>query len=149
MFTDEWGGGTGARCRANDELNWGGDAIYDIVDGKLVFRSYYKIPPVQTMEENCVSHIPSLVPGSRAVTSSSRPGTRAALRWSTSAIRRTRSRSATTTAARSHTSLVLGGLWSTYWYNGATYGSEIVRGLDVWRLTPTAQMTQNEITAAA
>src|SRR3954451_1797910 len=38
VFTDEWGGGTGARCRATDQRSWGGDAIYDIVDRKLVFR---------------------------------------------------------------------------------------------------------------
>ena len=62
VFTDEWGGGTAARCRATDDLSWGGDAIYDIVDGKLQFRSYYKLPVVQTSQENCVSHIPSLVP---------------------------------------------------------------------------------------
>src|SRR5215212_6313071 len=62
VFTDEWGGGTSPRCRATDNLSWGADAIYDIVDGKLQFRSYYKIPPVQTNQENCVSHIPSLIP---------------------------------------------------------------------------------------
>ncbi|HEU5432549.1 MAG TPA: hypothetical protein VFU81_12850, partial [Thermomicrobiales bacterium] len=39
IFTDEWGGGTRPRCRAEDPLNWGADAIFDIVDRKLVFRS--------------------------------------------------------------------------------------------------------------
>ena len=43
-FTDEWAGGTGARCRATDRLNWAANAIFDIVDRKLVFRSYYKMP---------------------------------------------------------------------------------------------------------
>ena len=62
VFTDEWGGGTAARCRAADQLNWGANAVYDIVGGKLQFRSYVKIPPVQTAQENCVSHLPSLVP---------------------------------------------------------------------------------------
>ena len=51
-----------ARCRATDQLSWGANAIYEIVNSKLVFRSYYKIPPVQTDQENCVSHIPSIVP---------------------------------------------------------------------------------------
>ena len=32
IFTDEWGGGTRPRCRATDLLNWGADAIFDIVD---------------------------------------------------------------------------------------------------------------------
>ena len=62
VFTDEWGGGTAARCRATDDLSWGADAIYDIVDGKLVFRSYYKLPVAQTLQENCVSHLPSIIP---------------------------------------------------------------------------------------
>jgi hypothetical protein len=44
--------------------------------------------------------------------------------------------------------LVLGGFWSAYWYNGAIYGSEIARGLDVFELTPTKNLTQNEIDAA-
>ena len=62
FFTDEWGGGTGPRCRATDQLSWGANAIYEIVNRKLVFRSYYKLPAAQTNQENCVSHIPSLVP---------------------------------------------------------------------------------------
>jgi hypothetical protein len=44
--------------------------------------------------------------------------------------------------------LVLGGDWSAYWYNGHIYGSEIARGLDVFELTPTKFLTQNEIDAA-
>jgi len=43
---------------------------------------------------------------------------------------------------------VLGGDWSAYWYNGNIYGSEIARGLDVFELTPTKFLTQNEIDAA-
>ena len=62
IFTDEWGGGTAPRCRATDQLSWGANAIYEIVNRKLVFRSYYKMPAAQTNQENCVSHIPSLVP---------------------------------------------------------------------------------------
>ena len=62
IFTDEWGGGTSARCREADRLNWGANAIFDVVDRKLVFRSYYKMPAVQTRQENCVAHNGSLVP---------------------------------------------------------------------------------------
>jgi hypothetical protein len=148
VFTDEWGGGTSPRCRTNDDLKWGGNALYDIVRGKLKFRSYYKIPPVQTDQENCVSHIPSLVPvpgrdifvqawyqgGASLVdfTDSSKPVEigyydRGPIHAET---------------------MVLGGLWSTYWYNGETYGSEIYRGLDVYGLTATEQLSENEIAAA-
>ena len=44
--------------------------------------------------------------------------------------------------------VVLGGDWSAYWYNGYIYASEIARGLDVFQLTPTKFLTQNEIDAA-
>jgi len=44
--------------------------------------------------------------------------------------------------------LILGGEWSAYWYNGNIYGSEIARGLDVFELTPSKFLTQNEIDAA-
>ena len=40
VFTDEWGGGGRPRCRAWDPLNWGANAIYDIVNGELVFKSH-------------------------------------------------------------------------------------------------------------
>ncbi|NNC56224.1 MAG: DUF305 domain-containing protein, partial [Woeseiaceae bacterium] len=62
IFTDEWGGGTRARCRAYDPLTWGADAIYDIVDGQLEFRSYFKMPAPQVEQENCVAHNGSIVP---------------------------------------------------------------------------------------
>jgi hypothetical protein len=44
--------------------------------------------------------------------------------------------------------LITGGYWSTYWYNGAIYGSEIARGIDMFRLKPSEYLTQNEIDAA-
>ena len=62
IFTDEWGGGSRPRCRAFDPKNWGANAIYDIVDGKMQFRSHYKMAAPQTDEENCVAHNGSLVP---------------------------------------------------------------------------------------
>ena len=148
IFTDEWGGGTSARCRATDQLAWGGNSIYDIVDGKLVFRSHYKLPVAQVDQENCVSHIPSLVPV---------PGrdifVQAWYQGGASLVDFTDSSNPVEIGYYdrgpiSSTALVLGGLWSTYWYNGETYGSEIARGLDVWRLAATSQMSENEIAAA-
>ena len=62
LFTDEWGGGTRPRCRATDLPNWGADAIFDIVDRKLQFSGYYKLPAAQTDTENCVAHNGSLIP---------------------------------------------------------------------------------------
>ena len=62
IFTDEWGGGTRPRCRATDPPTWGADAIFDIVDRKLRFGGYYKLPAPQTEQENCVAHNGSLIP---------------------------------------------------------------------------------------
>ena len=62
IFTDEWGGGTRPRCRATDLPTWGADAIFDIVDRKLKFGGYFKMPAAQTETENCVAHNGSLIP---------------------------------------------------------------------------------------
>src|SRR5215213_2667032 len=62
LFTDEWGGGGRPRCRVQDPRNWGANAIYDIVDGKLRFKGHYKLPAPQTEQENCVAHNGSIVP---------------------------------------------------------------------------------------
>ena len=45
--------------------------------------------------------------------------------------------------------LILGGYWSTYWYNGKIYGTEIARGLDVLALVPSEHLSENEVAAAA
>ena len=148
VFTDEWGGGTGARCRSTDDLSWGGDAIYDIVDGELQFRSYNKLPVVQTNQENCVSHIPSLVPV---------PGRDIFIQaWYQGGVSLVDFSDSSNPVEIGYfdrgpvspTALVLGGLWSTYWYNGLTYGSEIARGFDVYGLEPTDDLSANEIAAA-
>ncbi len=44
--------------------------------------------------------------------------------------------------------LVTGGYWSTYWYKGKVYGTEITRGLDVFSLLPSKYLSANEIAAA-
>jgi hypothetical protein len=148
VFTDEWGGGLGARCRPNDPNKWGADAIFHLNDDKLTFASYYKLPAAQSDTENCVAHNGSLVPV---------PGRDIEVQaWYQGGI----SVMDFTDASRPFeiayfdrgpidpNMLVLGGDWSAYWYNGAIYGSEIARGLDVFELTPTKFLTQNEIDAA-
>jgi hypothetical protein len=149
VFTDEWGGGTAARCRPTDDLAWGADAIYEIVDGKLEFRSYYKLPVSQTNQENCVSHLPSLipVPGRDIMTQAWYQGGVSVIDFTDAA--NPKEIAYWDRGPISAASLVLGGLWSTYYYNGAIYGSEIARGFDAWKLTPTPELSQNEIDAAA
>ena len=149
LFTDEWGGGSRPRCRAQDRRNWGANAIYDIVGGKLQFRNYYKLPAVQTEQENCVAHNGSVVPV---------PGrdifVQAWYQGGMSVIDFTVSNTPVEIASFDRGPIdgkheVLGGYWSTYWYNGRIYGTEIARGLDVLELKPSQYLTANEIAAAA
>jgi len=148
VFTDEWGGGLGARCRANDPNKWGADAIFNLKDNKLSFASYYKMPAAQGDSENCVAHNGSLVPV---------PGrdieVQAWYQGGISVMDFTDADHPTEIAYFDRgpidpNTLVLGGDWSAYWYNGNIYASEIARGLDVFELTPTKDLTQNEIDAA-
>jgi hypothetical protein len=148
VFTDEWGGGLGARCRPTDPNKWGADAIFNLKDDKLSMAAYYKLPAAQSDTENCVAHNGSLIPV---------PGRDIEVQaWYQGGV----SVMDFTDAAHPFEiayfdrgpidakTLVLGGDWSAYWYNGSIYGSEIARGLDVFELTPTKFLTQNEIDAA-
>ncbi len=148
VFTDEWGGGGRPRCRAVDPLTWGADAIYDIVDKKLVFKGYYKMPAAQTEQENCVAHNGSLipVPGRDIMVQSWYQGGVSVFDFTDSA-------SAKEIAYFDRgpingEAMVSGGYWSSYWYNGNIYGAEIARGIDVFRLKPSEHLSQNEIDAA-
>jgi LVIVD repeat len=148
IFTDEWGGGTAPRCRATDHRPWGGDAIYEIVGGELEFRSYYKLPVAQTNQENCVTHIPSLVPvpGRDLFIQAFYQGGASLVDFEDA--ENPREIGYFDRGPVSGTTLVFGGFWSTYWYNGVTYGSELARNFDVMGLTPTSQISANEIAAA-
>jgi hypothetical protein len=149
IFTDEWGGGTRPRCRATDPPTWGADAIFDIVGGKkLEFRGYFKMPAAQTDTENCVAHNGSLVPvpGRDIMVQAWYQGGLSMFDFtdSTHPIEIAFFDRGPVDAK----TLITAGFWSTYWYNGAIYGSEIARGVDVFRLKPTELMSQNEIDAA-
>jgi hypothetical protein len=148
VFTDEWGGGLGARCRANDPNKWGADAVFHLKDNKLNFASYYKLPAAQSDSENCVAHNGSLVPV---------PGRDIEVQaWYQGGVSVMDFTDADHPVEIAYFDrgpidpkmLVLGGDWSAYWYNGHVYASEIARGLDVFELTPTKFLTKNEIDAA-
>jgi hypothetical protein len=148
IFTDEWGGGTRPRCRATDLPTWGANALFDIVDKKLVFRSYYKLPASQTEQENCVAHNGSLIPV---------PGRDIKVQgWyqgGVSVFDFTDTANPIEIAYFDRgpvnpQQLVTAGYWSAYWYNGNVYGSEIARGIDIFRLVPTEHLSQAEIDAA-
>jgi hypothetical protein len=148
VFTDEWGGGMGARCRATDPNKWGANAVFHLQDNKLKFASYYKLPAAQGVSENCVAHNGSLIPI---------PGrdieVQAWYQGGISVMDFTDAENPVEVAyfdrgAIDPNMLILGGDWSAYWYNGNIYASEIARGLDIFELTPTKLLTQNEIDAA-
>jgi uncharacterized protein (DUF305 family) len=149
LYTDEWGGGGRPRCRAFDPLTWGADAIYDIVDGQLEFRAHFKMPAPQVEQENCVAHNGSIVPV---------PGrdifVQAWYQGGISIVDFTDSANPVEIAyfdrGPIHAEhLIAGGYWSAYWYDGKIYGTEIVRGLDVFSLLPSEYLSENEVAAAA
>ena len=149
LFTDEWGGGSRARCRAWDPLDWGANAIYDIDNGKLEFQSHYKMPAPQLETENCVAHNGSIIPV---------PGrdifVQAWYQGGLSVIDFTDSNKPFEIAYFDRgpvleDELIVGGYWSAYYYQGRIYGTEITRGLDVLTLLPSEYLSANEIAAAA
>jgi hypothetical protein len=148
LFTDEWGGGGQPRCRPTDPMNWGADAIFTLANGKMTLASYYKMPAPQTELENCVAHNGSLIPI---------PGRDIFVQaWYQGGV----SMMDFTDAAHPYeiayfdrgpvdpTRRSMGGMWSVYWYNGYIYGSEIARGVDVFKMVPNKFITQHEIDAA-
>ncbi|HEY0036555.1 MAG TPA: hypothetical protein VGB66_07695 [Longimicrobium sp.] len=149
IFTDEWGGGMAARCRATDRREWGANAIFRLTpQRRLRLASYYKLPAPQTEQENCVAHNGSLIPvpgrdimvqawyqGGISVFDFTDPAKPVEIAFFDR-------------GPMSATQSVLGGFWSAYWHNGQVYASEIGRGLDIFQLTPSEHLSQNEIYAA-
>ena len=148
VFTDEWGGGGRARCRAWDPLDWGANAIYDIVDRKLIFKSHYKMSAPQQETENCVAHNGSIIPikGKDIMVQAWYQGGISVMYF-------TDSQNPIEIAffdrgPISEKKLITGGYWSAYYYEGNIYASEIVRGLDVFQLTPSKFLTLDLINEA-
>ncbi|MBK6496589.1 MAG: hypothetical protein IPG05_16065 [Gemmatimonadetes bacterium] len=148
LFTDEWGGGRAPRCRSSDKYEWGANALFTIENGKMVFQSYYKMPARQTEWENCVAHngSPIPIPGREVMVQGWYQGGISIFDWTDPAspfelafFDRGPLKDGELTSA---------GSWSVYWYNGVIVNSEIARGLDVFELTPSKYLSQNEIDAA-
>ncbi|MFY1632015.1 LVIVD repeat-containing protein [Solwaraspora sp. WMMB335] len=154
VFTDELGGGGAATCNETIGLERGADAVYDITgrgdDRELVFRSYFKIPRTNAATENCVAHNGSLIPvlgrdimvqawyqGGVSVwdfTNSANPVEIAY--WERGPL--------------SDERMIAGGPWSTYYYNGYIYSSDIQKGLDVleirdWRTASAKLVRMHEL----
>ena len=140
LFTDELMGGSGATCNPTVGPKKGADAIYDITDpANPRFVSYFKIPRTQANSENCVAHNGNLIPnkkgrdilvqswyqGGISVIDWTNPKKIKELAWFDRG---------TFGTAEPPTAATLAGFWSSYFYNGYIYGSEIQRGFDVFKL---------------
>jgi hypothetical protein len=172
-MTDEWGGGTGPMCQANSILELGGNTIISLSPDakKQTQRAYFKLPAAQSAQENCVSHNGGLIPvpgrdlyvqgwyqGGVDImdfTNANRPteigyfdrgsidppppadsakGIEMNVVGGRGAAARARG--------------TIGGSWGAYYWNGMIYSSELDRGFDIYELTPSAQLSANEIAAA-
>ncbi len=149
LFTDEWGGGGQPKCREDDPMEWGANAIFTIDENnEMNFQSYYKMPAAQTEQENCVAHNGSLIPipDRDIMVQSWYQGGISIFDW-------TDPKNPVEIAFHDRgpvdsTRMQMGGSWSVYWYNGVIVNSEIARGLDIFELEPSPYLTQNEIDAA-
>ncbi len=150
LFTDEWGGGGQPHCLATDRLDWGADAIFRLSDREMTLAGYYKMPAPQTELENCVAHNGSLipVPGRDVMVQAWYQGGVSVFDFTDPAHPVEIAYFDRGPMSADTANPVGGGYWSTYWYNGRVYGSEIGRGLDVLRLTPGEHLSANEIAAA-
>jgi hypothetical protein len=148
LFTDEWGGGGQPRCRDTDKPEWGANALFAIEKGKMVFKSYYKLPAPQTSLENCVAHNGSLIPipGREVMVQGWYQGGITVFDWTDPA--KPKEIAFFDRGPVDPTRMVMGGSWSVYWYNGLIVNSEIARGLDIYELLPSGLITQNELDAA-
>jgi hypothetical protein len=130
-------------------MHWGADAIFSLSPNrKLTLQSYYKMPAPQTDLENCVAHNGSLVPipGRDVFVQAWYQGGLSMMDFTdpTHPFEIAYFDRGPLDAVKHG----LGGFWSVYWYNGYLYGSEIARGVDVFRMAPSKFLTQEEIDAS-
>ncbi|MDR7383163.1 LVIVD repeat-containing protein [Promicromonospora iranensis] len=133
VFTDELGGGGLATCTGEYAPELGANGIYDIErkrHGKteLAFKSYYKIPRINTAAENCVAHNGSLIPvkGKDLMVQAWYQGGVSVFDFTDSANPRE------VAWFDRGEGLSTGGSWSTYYYNGYAYSNDLGIGFDTF-----------------
>jgi hypothetical protein len=168
--TDEWGGGTGPMCQAGSMMELGGNTVISLdAKKKQTQRGYFKLPAAQSAEENCVSHNGGLIPvpgrdlyvqgwyqgGVNVMdfTDQDKPFEiayfdRGSIDPPAGADIPVRPGSSTQPADFTRSRNVIGGSWGAYYWNGHVYSSELDRGFDILELTPSANLSANEIAAA-
>jgi len=172
VFTDEWGGGTGPMCQAGSMIEQGGNTTLEITpQRKFKQAGYFKIPSAQTAQENCVSHNGGLIPvpgrdvmvqgwyqGGVDVIDFTDPRKPVEIAYfdrgpidNPPPIDQGPVGAPAPGAAGGRGGApraTTGGSWGAYFFNGRIYSSEIARGMDIMELTPTANLSANEIAAA-
>jgi hypothetical protein len=134
VFGHEPGGGSGARCQATSAETDKTLFFFDADTGIEVGR--WVLPRNQTADENCTIHNFNVAPTDRgrilvsgnyqsgiAVVDFTDPATAHEIAFADPAPLSPRR---------------LGGDWSSYWYDGLIYESDITRGLLVWNLSDPA-----------
>ncbi|MGW4203474.1 LVIVD repeat-containing protein [Streptomyces sp. NPDC004726] len=138
VFTDELGGGGTATCNERTGPKRGANGIYDLVGKgdkrKLVFRSYFKIPRHQADTENCVAHNGSIIPvkGRDLMVQAWYQGGVSV--WDFTNSSKPTEIGYFERGPISASTLILGGSWSAYYYNGYVYSNDIAKGLDVLKI---------------
>jgi hypothetical protein len=125
---------------------------------KLTQHAYFKLPSAQTAQENCVSHNGGLIPV---------PGRDLYVQgWYQGGVdvmdftdadhpfeiayfdRGPIDSPGDTSNASGRSRYTIGGSWGAYYWNGYVYSSELDRGFDIYELTPSQQLSANELAAA-
>ena len=133
VFGHEPGGGTGAACEDQDPDR---DRTFFYYNTDSVEKiGTWTMPRAQGADENCTLHNINFIPttdGSDLLVS----GNYQAGTWVTDWTDPARPTDLAFADPPSLTpgTLTLGGAWSTYWYNGFMYETEITRGLNVFSL---------------
>jgi hypothetical protein len=164
VFTDEWGGGTSPMCQANSMMEMGGNTILSIdKDKKYKQHAYFKINTAQTAQENCVSHNGGLIPvpgrdimvqgwyqgGVSVMDFSNADAPEELAYFDRGSIDPPPGVDVPVTATPGGRGRgTIGGSWGAYYWNGYIYSSELDRGFDILELTPSDNLSKNEIEAA-
>lgn len=166
--TDEWGGGTSPMCQAGSMIELGGNTIISVdANKKQTQRGYFKLPAAQSAEENCVSHNGGLIPvpgrdlyvqgwyqgGVNVMDFTDQDRAFEIAYFDRGSIDPPAGVDIPIGAAAGQAEGgrgrgTPGGSWGAYYWNGHVYSSELDRGFDIYELTPSAQLSANEIAAA-
>ena len=164
--TDEWGGGTGPMCQASSMIELGGNTVITLdAKKKQTQRAYFKLPSAQAAEENCVSHNGGIIPvpgrdlyvqgwyqgGVNIMDFTSADSAFEIGYFDRGSITPPRGADVPQPPVDPNVrggGNAIGGSWGAYYWNGLIFSSELDRGMDILKLTPSAQLSANEIAAA-